>query len=539
MYSSSIIGNSKSKNLKNRYHLLFISLLLINYFFPLLIFNEITLFYHDNLDGVIAWNHILGKFYRGEPVTVDIFLAGKIKIETFQHLLKPYSLLYGIFDIELAYWTIHFLFKITCYVSFFLLAKKINKNFFLCCLAACLFACINTRTTEGFGIAIFPYLIYLILYKKNLNIKHYLVIIFFSLNTDIVGGGIFVIPFVILVLFIIDQEIIKRRFLNILKILTVFFFFIIISSSNLIYAQLFNETFHRAEYVREAYPFLINIKNFFLTLFQIPTKLDWLLFYNLPSTIFLIPLFFFSFISKNKTVYKFLILIFFIHLSIFFSNLEIISSLRNNSSGLIKTYNFTWIKRYLPILHIFLLLYLTRKKEWFYKFLLYSSLISILFFQINSSLTPIGKKYLQRNGNDYKNIYTFKGYYSYNTYKEIKKVVRNKRVLSIGLDPMVAVVNNIKTIDGYYSLYPLSYKKKFRTIIQEELEKNEKLQKYYDHWGNRVYAFISDPNNILINFKAAKEIGADYVISKYNLNSDDLVLKCKKCRNNLYLYEIK
>ena len=40
-------------------------------------------------------------------------------------------------------------------------------------------------------------------------------------------------------------------------------------------------------------------------------------------------------------------------------------------------------------------------------------------------------------------------------------------------------------------------------------------------------------------FKAAKEIGAEYVISKFNLNSDDLVLVCKECKNNFYLYEIK
>ena len=36
-----------------------------------------------------------------------------------------------------------------------------------------------------------------------------------------------------------------------------------------------------------------------------------------------------------------------------------------------------------------------------------------------------------------------------------------------------------------------------------------------------------------------KEIGADYVISKFNLNSDDLLLKCEECKNNLYLYLIK
>ena len=64
---------------------------------------------------------------------------------------------------------------------------------------------------------------------------------------------------------------------------------------------------------------------------------------------------------------------------------------------------------------------------------------------------PIGKKYFLKGNGDYKNIYTFDGYYSYDAYKEIKKIVKNMRVLSIGLDPMVAVMNNIKTIDGLHT----------------------------------------------------------------------------------------
>ena len=44
----------------------------------------------------------------------------------------------------------------------------------------------------------------------------------------------------------------------------------------------------------------------------------------------------------------------------------------------------------------------------------------------------------------------------------IKKQVKNGATISIGLDPMVAVMNGIKSLDGYYPMYPLSYKYKFR-----------------------------------------------------------------------------
>ena len=48
-----------------------------------------------------------------------------------------------------------------------------------------------------------------------------------------------------------------------------------------------------------------------------------------------------------------------------------------------------------------------------------------------------------------------------------------------------------------------------------------------------------DPNDVKINFKAAKDIGAMYVVSKFVLESNDLILECRECKNNLYLYQIK
>jgi hypothetical protein len=111
--------------------------------------------------------------------------------------------------------------------------------------------------------------------------------------------------------------------------------------------------------------------------------------------------------------------------------------------------------------------------------------------------------------------------------------------MSVGLDPMVAVMNDIKVIDGYHNIYPLSYKNKFRKIIEKELEKNIKLRNYYDNWGNRVYAFYTDKNNIVLNFKYAKELGADYVISKFPIKNNKLKMICYKCNNSKYLFLYK
>jgi len=55
-----------------------------------------------------------------------------------------------------------------------------------------------------------------------------------------------------------------------------------------------------------------------------------------------------------------------------------------------------------------------------------------------------------------------------------------------------------------------------------------------------VYAFYTDKNNIMLNFQAAKELNADYVISKFPIDNSDLKIVCYKCNNSnqLYLYKI-
>ena len=135
---------------------------------------------------------------------------------------------------------------------------------------------------------------------------------------------------------------------------------------------------------------------------------------------------------------------------------------------------------------------------------------------------------------------TFDNYYKFEDYTFIKNIVKDSRVMSVGLNPMIAVMNDIRVIDGYHAIYPLSYKIKFRKIIERELEKNIKLKNYYDSWGNRVYAFYSDENNIMLNFQSAKTLGANYVISKFPIKNNELKIICSKCNNSsdIFLYKI-
>ena len=158
----------------------------LNYIFPLLVFGKITLFYHDTLDSEIVFNNALGNLFNGDSNAISYFLNGEIKFEYLRRAIQPFTLFYYFFNPELAYWIIDILVKVTSYFSFFILARKLNKDILVCGLSACLFASVNERTVEGFGYAIIPYITYLISFRKNLNLKHYFIIAFFGLNTDLV-----------------------------------------------------------------------------------------------------------------------------------------------------------------------------------------------------------------------------------------------------------------------------------------------------------------------------------------------------------------
>ena len=154
----------------------------------------------------------------------------------------------------------------------------------------------------------------------------------------------------------------------------------------------------------------------------------------------------------------------------------------------------------------------------------------------------IAKKYIEPfKVENYRNYYTFKDYYLSNSYQKIKNIVGNKRIISLSpLDPMVAVMNDIYTLDGEHNLYPLSYKYNFYKIIKDELENDQFLKDYYLNWGHRVYAFVSNKDNIKIDFIEAKKLGAEFVISAYLIENRNLemIIEIKSKLQNLYLYKI-
>lgn len=85
-------------------------------------------------------------------------------------------------------------------------------------------------------------------------------------------------------------------------------------------------------------------------------------------------------------------------------------------------------------------------------------------------------------------------------------------VLSVGLDPMIAAFNGFRSYDGYVFNYEMSYKRKFRPIIQKVLHKDLILRDYFDSWGNRVYAFTKPGGVHSLDLCYANNIGVEFVL---------------------------
>ena len=522
------------KNLNSqKIHFIFITILSLNYIIPLLIFGNVTLFYHDTLDSEIVFNTVIANSFKDNFESLKLFLNEEIKIEFLRRAFQPFTFFYYFFSPETAYLTIDILVKITAYFSFFFLAKKVNKDIFVCGLVAALFASINERTVEGFGFAFMPYIIYLISFKEKINLKHISLIIIFGVNTDIVKC-LTSIPILTMITYILNSKKEKIFFNFLILFLSLFVIAIILSNFNLIHGQLKDGVIQRTDITYYHYFFFNNSILYFIELFKIPSY-DWTLFKHSPYLVLTIFISIMIFIIKEKKTLQLFLLIIITNLIPFFLRTELFTEIRNESSGIIKTFQFEYITTIIFLIFSIILIKLLSYFKNFYipKFLF----IILLFFQINSSIVPTYKKFVLSEEN-YRNIYTFKEYYLYDDYKKIKSIVSNKKTMTIGYDPMIAVMNKIYVIDGYHNVYPLDYKFKFRKIIEKELQKEAQYKKYYDNWGNRVYAFVSDKNEIDLNFKEAQSLGAKYIISKYEITNLNLKLISDEFKNQIYLYEL-
>ena len=546
------------------------------YLLSLLIFNAVVIYPHDNLENIAVYNHVTSNIYNGDFEAYKIFLSGEFKWYYIDKIFFPINIFHLIFNDKQYFFLIEILQSVIAYFSFYLFSKSFLKNKSHAIWGAILYftstnLVVAPEDSPTIFLSFLPYILYLGIIKKNLNIKHLIIIFFIGLNSSL----IYDFPSLILIFFFSYFFKEKKKIKRLTLVGVIMLLGMLISSTPTILSIL-GEPTHRVILLKENLLniFTIEIKslinsfviNDLYKLFNFPMIL--LKLFLVSSTIYF----------KDSRIKFFVILLFLTYILKIILTSDVSQVIFNHFLIFLKGYNFSRVSNVMPFLYsLLLVLVLNISYNLNYKrFLISMIIISSVSLQVYLPLTEFTKeileinikeKYLIELKKDYrdkkiqkvirtivnKNNYNFKkikfnveskssfdNYFQIETYKKIKKIVGTSRVASIGVDPMIAPMNDISVIDGYHSIYTLNYKNKFRKIIEKELEKNSQLKDYYDNWGNRVYLFYNDKNNLLIDFKEAKNIGADFIISSFPIENESLKIACSKCKynNQLYLYKI-
>jgi len=173
--------------------------------------------------------------------------------------------------------------------------------------------------------------------------------------------------------------------------------------------------------------------------------------------------------------------------------------------------------------------------------------------------TGIAKKIMPNRNFD--SFISYKEFFAEDLFEKIKKDISysNEKVFAFGYHPSVLMYNEFNCIDGYNNAYPLSYMRRFRTLIAPELEINQRAREYYDSWGGRMYLVNSelssqptrDKNTLPVKLNIDMEVFKNGFESKYILsraeisNSDSLGLDLikryddEKSIYTIYLYQAR
>lgn len=280
--------------------------------------------------------------------------------------------------------------------------------------------------------------------------------------------------------------------------------------------------------------------------------------YSLP-VLLIILLTMFLFIDKAYKLYLFLlittILFSFLAASFEYKGVKAIVDIL----PILKSLNFTRIAFIQPFIWGILLtvaIQILFQKLRYTSFFAFTLIVVQFFHSLNASFYSI---------EDRPRYASFKSYYAPELFEKVKQAIpediRSIRVASYGIEPAVLLFNGFYTIDGYIPNYPLSYKHKFRPVIQPYLEQNTSLAKYarflYDDWGSKVYLMEStltigiqfyDKNQVItkpqFNSDALCTFNVSYLISSHKIENPSVknltLIKSFKGDSNswdIYLYK--
>lgn len=494
---------------------------------------------HDNLDAEVVFNKLLGDFYHNRDA-LRLALNGNVPPYAFSRMYQPLSLLWAITDPWNAYMVTDIIVRIVAFIGVYLLVRYYYSSPAISALLAVFFSTSISYSAYLFTVSGIPILLYMILESEVANKKKFWLFLvstfFISCNIALALSGVFLIASVIPILTLLCQEKLTSRRLFVWAIILLG---LAVGNMGLLYAQLFDTTvWHRSDWDLSIYEGDISFSGLCNLLIKSLLTSQW---YHVSYPLFIaIGLIiglniFCKKIRSAKTLYCIIALIFILCLYVF-AHSPLSVPLRKIHQIFL---TFQWDRFYflystLIVVCLTFMFQAARNSKFLTTIMILGVASQII---VNLKYTPhikgvnraILNKTLPPSFNDYYMKYDF---------IKIKAIVKNDPVMSVGIDPMIAPMNGIVSIDGYYPLYPKIYKRNFREIIATSMVLANK-EDYFDKWGNRVYVFYPQGEAETINFCAAQKIGARYVISNEDIHVNMLEkVTFLNTYQKMYLYKI-
>ncbi|WP_102346703.1 DUF6044 family protein [Bacillus sp. Marseille-P3661] len=535
---------------KERLHLIYAVLLIIVYLSPLYILGENAhIRDHDNLDSNIAWYKVLvnsGELFGGLDATVQQIINGQLSRGAYGSEYTGIVWLHVWFPSMLAYAISQTITRVFAFLGMYLLLRdhfiKDNSAYFIRIGVALAFALTpfwpsGMLSTLGHPLALWAFLN---IRARNHSWKDWLTLGLLPIYSSIVLGFVF---FLVMVSILWIRDIIVKRDINLVFLGSIIFmtavFFVV--DYRLFYSLIIpHEPTQRSEFISSRHEFWrslrLTFKNYVLGHHHVMTV----------HTFVILPL---SFVAlwivlwtKRWRRHRIFISLMLINLvlsawyAFWFNKIWIPVK---ETFDIAVTFNFARFHFLRPLV-IYLIFALSCLILWHHRHRWHRLVKGLIIAQV-VILFLCNEEFVFR----VLGTPSFKEYYATEQFTEIRDYINlpqhSYRVASIGLHPAIAQYNGFFTIDTYNNFYPLSYKYKFRKIIEKELAKNHQLQEYFDEWGSRCYIFVDelgkkydfrkDSNkvikNLQLNTNVFKQMGGKFIISSVpieNAQSNNLLL---------------
>jgi hypothetical protein len=485
---------------------------------------------HDNLDSEAVYDAVLGAFYLHPAAARHMLLGGIEPPYLLERLTFPLSLVNVISNRFLAYALNDLIVRLTAMIGMFCLAYRTSEDRIVSLLAGLLFSLSLSLPVLGLSIAGDPAVVYLVQNAAagRATRKQYLLLLLLGWNSSLVKGGIFLV----LLLPLIRRILFGKATHNWLTACASYGFGLILGSAGLLYAIFSRMPLNRDTFAISGIGLTETVRVFFYNQFS-PGIWE---FYHVsaPLVFVYVAILAALVVTRNAKIGALTLLIVLINLFYCVVHFDPIAQLRIHIGGLIKTFQFDrffFLDSFLIISTWVVAMRVA--SSWLRRVLIIALSVQLVWTfalatHIHSPVTGLlGRPILP----------SFNEYYKQTDYREIRNVIGDADTISIGLDPMAALMSDISTLDGYFNAYPLAYKARFRAVIAKQLKVSHQ-EDYFDSFGGRIYTFADSPHDLSLDYCAAYGLGARYLISRFEIIDPHLKLVEVTQPHHLWLYSV-